>query len=226
MTQLEIQSASSEYLGALRSVRLAKTVAWLVILLALATQATSFVLAICTSDLDAGATPGAAAPAATARSQPASAPAVYDVDLHRVAGSLLPITKFAGLAAALALAVLLLAAMQISLAGHLGGAKGFSSAFVWSIVLLLTLVPWQEFFAGMLGAGVLVDFSELQAAVTLAKPDWIAGKLTAAPAVAYMCRFFAYPFIVLLFWIIVGLRFAQGMRAVRAAATVAPSQQQ
>jgi hypothetical protein len=231
MSQMELSSDSGEYLGALRPVRLGKTIAWLIVLLALAVQVTAAALAVGGNLLEPAresmATTARAAathPSRAPASMPASAPS-YASDLRQVAGWVLPVTKFAGPLCGLALVVLLLAATQISLVGRLGGARGFSSAFVWSLVLLLTLVPWQQVLGGLMGAGVLTDFHELLSAASLAKPDLAAGKYTSVSAAGFLCRFFVWPFVSLMVWLIVGLRFAQGMKKVREATTVTPPEQ-
>jgi hypothetical protein len=261
--QIELQPLSSECLAALRPVRLAKTIAWLVVWVALAIQVICFVLVRFTSLLDVASTaapvasvramtpaatsgrgaqtqstsgPEAAANAATSPTTaptPAVRPApvrdvavtgndTYTVHLRRqTVGWLLQVTKFIGPVAALALMVFLMAAGQISLTGRLGGAGGFVSAFVWGVFLFLLLVPWQQYLGGWL-AGALCSFEELQAAVSRVQKEWSAGQYYSPAVLAHLASFLLYPFLALLVWIIIGLRFAQGMKKVHESTSVAP----
>jgi hypothetical protein len=244
MDPLEIQSESSEYVGALRPLRVAKAVAWLLVWAVLAAQVVCFVLAQFTGSLGA---PGGAVAAATpaAQTRPASNPATSEanapalaprpqapamllavgeaeaVRLRRAAvESVLSLTEFVGPVAALALMMLIGTALQIVLVGRLGGARGFASSLVWSIVLLLTLTPWQQFLGGMAASGVLFDYDTLQTALRQVQPQWSAGEYASPVFLAHLARFLLAPFIVLLVWILVGLRFAQGMRQVNRSTSV------
>ena len=262
MKPVEIQSESSEYVGALRPIRIAKTVAWLVVWLALAGQVVCFILAQFTASLGAApapavrvsgspaASPGQVRPtsgpqavaeanaAAEAKSAPeasgppatrpsARARSADDAGQFEAAGlrraavaAVLSFTKFAGVLAALAMTMFIAVALLLSIAARLGGAGGFASALVWSILLLLALVPWQQFLGGLVGSGVLVGYDEMQRAIEQVQPDWSAGKYLSAAPVAHLARFLLAPFIALLIWILVGLRFAQGMKGVNRSTSV------
>jgi hypothetical protein len=232
--QVELRPMSNEYVSAVRSVRRAKTIAWLAIGAAILMQLTCFILARFGGLLEDLQPPGARAVsraatcsatecatrlAATTATKQAATQAVPEskcysfLAYHRPIRWIFDGTKCAAPAAGLALVLFLLAATQISLAGRLGGAGGFASATVWSILLLMFLIPWQDYLGGWL-AGVMCRADEVRFAMWTVQGDWSAGEYFSPEVLAHLARFILYPVLALLAWLMVGMRFATGMRAV------------
>lgn len=237
MDAVELPSAGAEYFAAMKSVRAAKMVTWLLVWVALAVQVTCFILAQFTAFLEppkaspatqpAAATGPAAATRASAATRPVSAPApsadARTAGLRRsTVAWVLAVTKFAGPAAGAILALALGIGLLVSLVGRLGGAKELAGALFWSVFLLAMLCPWRQVFPGTIGAGVLFDFGEMHAAIARAGADVAAGRYYTAAAILHFIRFLAYPLLTLLVWIVVGLKFARGLRRVNQSTSVVP----
>ena len=221
MEQFGSPQGGDEYSRAFASVRAAKNWFWCLILAALVIQSVAFVLVRFTDviDLDKlaeGAKPAAkVAPAEPAGKKPASAPAATaksaddDNTWALVLKWALPVSKFLALGAATLLALALLFAANISLVGRATGVAGYVSAFFWSLLLWLFLVPWQQALPeSAILCGATYNFGELTSQT----------RLVSGPSVAwdeqlfYYSRFVAYPAFVLLLWLVVQVKFRQGYR--------------
>ncbi len=80
------------------------------------------------------------------RSEPEKAGGVY---AERHIELLLPMARFAGLAASGLLIMTYLIGVNICLGGRMGGLCHATSAFFWSIVLVALLFPWRHIVPGM-----------------------------------------------------------------------------
>lgn len=241
MEDIEIKSAASEYFDAIRTVRIVKNAMWLLVLVAIAVQLTCFILVqfvgfIEPPDVtvqllrardhaieDALSSTGAAAPADEADTASHREAVLVR---ERVLAWLLPLTKFLAPVACIVLSVALLIGLLLSLVGQLGGAAGLTSAFFWSIILLVVLVPWQHVLSGMVGVGVLYNFQELQSAVKLVQGDWNTGHYASRAMILHYVRFLAYPVIVLLVWMLVGVKFAKGLKRINMSTSIQPPRQE
>jgi len=162
MERFDNISASSPYAEAMRSVRAARRVFATLLLLAIILQVAGFVLINFAGVLDARFA-GASSPQPTA-TQPGDvstpAHAESSADLHGalvwqdVLGWVLPATKFVAMACAILLSLTLLLAVKLSLIGQLGGIAKFTSAFFWSLLLLMTVTPWQQVLGGSFASGL------------------------------------------------------------------------
>ncbi len=235
MTQVELRNNAGDYIDAMRSVRCAKNITWLLIFVALALQIGAFITMQFTTMLDPIKTPAAASfapPAAEATPAPATVPATAPAAVVRattqpaaanaadqarmIEGVLywaLPIAKMAAPLLALLLSLTLLLGVLMILAGRLGGARGMVSAFFWSLILLVLLVPWQAMLPGATIWGVFSDLGEMEAHVARFKAAW-GGHETAI--LTHYLRFLALPGLALLVWLIAGLKFACGYRKMTA----------
>lgn len=235
MEPVEVRSESSEYAGALKPLRVLKTLVWLLVLAALAVQVTAFVLVQFTHALprwrwipleSAAQTQPATAPQSQPSPSERSGPseAAVNPTLVQTTISAMTAARFVGPAAASLLIVQVFLMLQISLVGKLGGARGFSAALAWSLVLLVALVPWEQVLPSGRVPNVLCDYFDMQNAVNRVEPDWVAGRYYTPEVMLHYVRFLLVPFIILLIWLTIGFRFAAGMKQVNRATTV-PSQE-
>lgn len=242
MAKVELRNNADEYIGAMQSVRLAKSLAWWLIFLALAAQIGSFVVLQFTDLVDplmaaqrpapvvaatppAAGTDTAASPAPAAASRPTSQPAGTSPleqahMLNDIMYWALPIAKTAGPLMAMLLSLALIMAVKIVLVGRLGGAKGLTSAMFWSFLLLALVTPWQQVFAGSMLPDTFTNLSQLQAEVARVKASWGG---TAGAAWPYYARFLGLPGVTLLVWLAVGIKFARGYRRMNASTALPPA---
>lgn len=123
--------------------------------------------------------------------------------------------KYGGfLVAALMLSALGLGAMLI-LVGRLAGIGHMLGAWFWAVILLLILVPWQDIFQiGEMG-GAFYSLQDLAEGAGRISKMWYSsdGKVSDFERVMYWCRFLAYPIVAGLFLLVVQVRFAAAWRA-------------
>jgi hypothetical protein len=161
----------------------------------------------------------AAARAAAAPPEPASPARALARKWHLGLRWLLPIARFTAAVAGMLLVLTLLFAVQLSLVGRLGGAAGLISAFFWSLILFVMVIPWQQVLtAAAVAPGALFDLEELLSArAALAEdPSWQQQGL-------YYARFLAYPALTLLVWLVVHAKFTAGCMAMHFPHAVAPA---
>ena len=118
----------------------------------------------------------------------------------------LPVTQVLGLLSAMLLVLVLLFAVKIALLGRLPGLSNYLSAFFWSLILLVVIIPWQLVIRESFMNGALFDFREL----LMARASCDEGAQMQCGL--YYVRFLAYPAITLLVWLSVGIKFACGFR--------------
>jgi len=206
MEQIDDPSGTNEYRTALATARYAKSLFLGLIFLALVIQLSAFVLVRFAGAF--GPAAGVAAATAPAGGEPsANAPAAET--LREVYLWALPITKFVALAAGMLLALTVLLAVKISLVGRTGGVAGFLSAFFWSLLLWVFLIPWQQVLPGSsMLAGVTYNLGDLLSATA----DATAEGARWSTIVLYFLRFLAYPAGVFILWLAVQRKFARGYR--------------
>jgi len=215
----QIQQAQhrAEYAIAFRSIRAAKNFAATLIILCILTQIGATLAVHFARVLDAlptAATPTAARtlPAAEAGAEPATQPADSDVDFAAICSVLLkyglPGMRFAALVLCLLLVLMVMFAVKLSLVERIGGVAGFMSAFNWSLILLMMLVPWQQILSSSLSCGALFNFNELTRA------DSALGETPGQlDQLLFYARFIAYPCVALFTCLIVQMKFAKGYSA-------------
>ncbi len=222
MEQYTSPQADSEYAQAFASVRAAKNWLWWLIVLSLAVQATGFVMVRYVKVLeptveavDAQEKAPASKPAdAAAKDDKVEAAATMDV----AGGSIevwrsllawaLPISRFLIFSAGMLLVLTLLLGVKLSLVGQTGGIAGYMSAFFWSLLLLVLLVPWQQVLTSEITRGVAFNLAEL---TTQTRKSTAAGA-GAFAKIFYYVRFIAYPLVVLALMLIVRRKFSCGYK--------------
>ncbi len=218
MERSENPVGGEEYRQALATVSLAKNVFWWLICAALAVQLAAFVLVRFGKVVDGSKKMRTALVRAqvTPAPAPAGAPAkpAEPVDdaaetWYAVLEWVLPVGKFVALAAGMLLVLTLMFAVKLALHGRTGGIAGLLSAFFWSLLLWVFLIPWQQALPGSsLLRGALSNAGDLvhaTAALSAEKANWLTGGL-------YYARFAAYPVAVALLWLWVQLKFSRGYR--------------
>ena len=209
MQQIDSPAGTNEYRAALATARYAKTVFLWLIFLALVIQVSAVVMVRFGGvSGPADQTKGDADVKAPA-TKPADEDATAAETWRTVYAWVLPTAKFVLLAAGMLLVLTLLLAVKLSLMGQTGGVSGFLSAFFWSLLLWVFLIPWQQALPGStLLAGVGHNLGDLLDATTKATAE----DASLMTAVLYYLRFLAYPALVFVLWLVVQRKFARGYR--------------
>ncbi len=155
--------------------------------------------------------PAAARAAKTPASKPAAAgmqePELTKAEKWRIALRWsLPAAKFVAMVTAFLLTLTILFAVGLSLVGRLGGMAGLMSAFFWSLILFVMVVPWQQVLENRtLACGALFNLGELLAR----RGEWGGAEAARPDTILYYGRFVAYPGTALLIWLIVHVKFVR-----------------
>ena len=220
MEQIQQTTRRSEYAIAFRSIRAAKNLAATLIILCIlaqigATLAVHFARVFDELPIAASPTPqtlpaGETAPEPAA--EPTTRPSDSDVKFAAICRVLmefgLPGTRFAALVLCLLLVLMVMFAVKLSLVERIGGVAGFMSAFNWSLILLMMLVPWRPILSSSLSCGALFSFTELTSA------DSALGKTPSQiDQVFFYARFIAYPCVAMFTCLLVQTKFAKGFSA-------------
>lgn len=206
----------SEYSAAIRSVRTAKSVFWVLMALAIVVQLVAFGLVAWGGVVD----PLYAAPAA--ESQPAATAPTAAGDTAQWWRDMfywaLPVTQFLGVVMGILLSVSLLVGLNVALVGRLGGVASLASAFFWSLLLAALLMPWQYAFADSPFSGALFTYGDLYNHTRQIKVAWGAADSGWLDLAFYHVRFLLYPVLAVLIWLLVDLKFRRGCRKMVVAA--------
>ena len=238
MQQIQSNSGQQEYTIAFKSIRAAKNFAVFFLILSLLLQIGGTVVVHFTELMDEQVVAQAAAPPAPAAdSKDVSIPPATQPDAKAgaeasPAGSVkypwdnfefttpeicrvaltygLPASRFIALVLGLMLVLMVMFAVKLSLVERIGGAAGFMSAFNWSLILLMMLIPWRQLLGSSLSCGALFNFTELAKGHTALgqAPEMI-------DQIFFYARFLAYPCAALLTWMIIQTKFARGLRVMK-----------
>jgi hypothetical protein len=195
---------TGEYEAALEAARWGKNLFLLLLALAVLEQLTAAGLVVFGGVLDAPAAPADGQAGAAEAWEPA-------LDL------LLSLNKYVAPVLAGLLAVSLLLALNVVLVGRLGGGAGLIGAFLWAVILLALLVPWQNVFGTRNAMGALYGLDELRAWAWPLRPAWWpegAAEIPLVEKVAAAARVFGYPVLVLLVLIVLQVKFARSCREI------------
>jgi len=222
MQQLQIGPGASECGSALRSLRLAKSFWSLLIILAILIHLAAFVMVEFVGVLDEakGGEKKKAKPAATKPAKPAKAKEPTEAEEETAPGKIvntvmseaMPIAKLIAPLACAMLTIILFVVVMAALSERAGGAASFVSAFLWSLILLAMLTPWQNILTDLRIFGALYDGG--LADISTAKRTIFTSDL--ADKILYYGRFIAYPVIALLVWVLVQWKFGRGFGASQA----------
>jgi hypothetical protein len=204
MEQLRTQIAEDEYRTAFGTVHAARSWFWWLILAVIVIQIVCFVLVRFVGVIDYA--PDVAPAAATREPDSGTASQMW----YDVLAWVLPATKFIGLAAGMLLVLTLMFAVKLSLLGRAGGVAGFISAFFWSLLLWVFLIPWQQVLHARVACGALYNLGDLVRQTR--SVVWNGQDVSWLLKILYYVRFLAYPVFVILLLLAVQARFARGYR--------------
>jgi hypothetical protein len=125
------------------------------------------------------------------------------------------LTGFLGITLSIVLAVVLLLLEMIMLVGRLVGVSRVTGAFIWSIVLIVLLFPWQAFLADAHFAsdfkipGVLYTWAEL---VKFAKIDVGGNNPGLEARILHWGRFVAFPLLTIIITLMIQVKSNRGLR--------------
>jgi hypothetical protein len=145
---------AADYADAMMAARRAKNWLFLLVLLAILGQIAIFFVLRHDSALQ-GTSAMSAEVSADLPSVATSRPVMPT--LPKVMEYLVAITGFVGIALALVLAMIQLLIVMIMLVGRLIGVSKVTSAFIWNLVLLVLLFPWQAVLISPVSAHVAVS---------------------------------------------------------------------
>lgn len=223
----------TECAQAMRSIRAAKNVFVIIIVLAIAAQIACFSLmrfgdvlkdtsakntpmagmtrmpgsAPTTAPATSPTTAATTKPATKAKASPGSSSflAGKDIPWQEIFRWALPTTKFMGLAASILLALTMLFGVMVALVCKRPGVAPLISAFYWALMLMTVLIPWQQVYGGDFASGALFNLTEMR--------QWTAQASTTMDQVVLYARFLAYPALALVLAFIVNAKFIRASRA-------------
>jgi hypothetical protein len=206
---------TDEFASAMKTIRFAKNLLLILVLVALLVQAAGFVMVQFNRCLE---TPAVAEPAVSeATTQPAAAEATTEkgINWKKGLGWTLPAAKFIAFVCGILTVITIMFAASLGLLGRSGGVKGLFGAFFWSLILLAIVTPWQQIYSASVACGALYNLDELTKAFDIANAD----DATTITKVLYFARFLAYPAVGLLVWAMVTLKSSLGIRRLMATPT-------
>jgi hypothetical protein len=212
-------ATAADYADAMIVARRAKNALGILILLILIVQFALFLLV----RFDVLAVSATAAISAT--TAPATQPTMSDRVPHYFSSGFM----FLGVTMSVLLSFVLLLIVNIMLVGRLIGVARVTGAYLWSLVLMLFLFPWQAFLdnfglpvdqAGFKVPGVLYTWSEL---MDPTKGAHFAGDLS-LPTVLHWVRYVVFPLLAVFITLIIQVKSNRGIRqALGEEATTTPA---
>ena len=123
---------------------------------------------------------------------------------------LLPMARVGGLFCGTLLVLVLLMSLKVVLLGRLRGVAYLTSAVLWSLVLLVLLIPWDAAFAGFPVPGVLFGARELIEGSSLV--TFGAQGAGWEDHLLYWMRFVGYPVLAMVLWLTIQVQYARSYR--------------
>jgi hypothetical protein len=216
MTHDPSLALAADYSDALITARRAKNLLVLIVALMLIGQISLFFMAKYTTYIPVESTP---APMGTATTLPVDPALLTSSPLPSSATEVLQygvgLTGFLGITLAIVLSVVVLLLTMIMLVGRLVGVSRVTGAFIWSIVLIVLLFPWQAFLADAHFAsdfkipGVLYTWAEL---VKFAKVGVNGDHPDIKVLILHWGRFVAFPVLTLIITLVIQVKSNRGLR--------------
>jgi hypothetical protein len=216
MTHDPSLALAADYSDALITARRAKNMLVLLILLMLLGQLALFFTAKYSNYIPVENPP---APMGGVTTMPVDPMLVTSTPLPSKATDLLQylvgLTGFLGITLSIVLALVVLLLTMIMLVGRLVGVSRVTSAFIWSIVLIVLLFPWQAFLADAHFAsdfkipGVLYTWAEL---VKFAKIGVNGNTPTLEAQILHWGRFVAFPVLTIIITLMIQVKSNRGLR--------------
>jgi hypothetical protein len=200
-----------DFLAGLSSLRRAKNLFCLLLVLAVLTQIAAFVMVNWINVIDA-------APKVELLGQPEGQEVSEGLgepgSWYRVLDWVLPFTRVVAVVCGVLVVITMMFAASLSMISGQGGIKCFFSAFFWSLLLLAAVLPWQMVMNGSLIAGAMYNLGELIRWSKFSIEPWAPQGTSTLQQIPYYARFMAYPILVLMIWIVVQVKFGRGFRIV------------
>jgi len=122
----------------------------------------------------------------------------------------LPLARVGGLLCGTLLVLILMLSLKVVLLGRLRGVGYLTSAVLWSLVLLVLLIPWNKAFAGFPIPSVLFGARELIEGT--AQITWGAARVGWEDHLLYWMRFVGYPVLAVVLWLTITVQYARSYR--------------
>ncbi len=215
MKEMQYETDALQYGKAMCSLRFAKNILWLLVILAILTQAACFSLVNFVGVIDDMPGIGVVSDKAPDEDQIKTA-----TNWYNAMNWILPTSKFLGLVAATLLVMVLSQSMKIALLGRLAGIPGLVSAFLWSLILLMLIIPWQ-IVGGEIVRGTLYNMGTLVKETKNVLEAWGAKDVTWFDNTVYYIRMIAMPAVAILICLLIQFRFMSAWRAMTRPASAA-----
>jgi hypothetical protein len=212
-------ATAADYADAMLSARRAKNALFLLILAVIVGQVAIFLVVRHRPSLA-----GMGSMADTAVAAPATAPSGGTFSVQGLLQWLVAITDFLGIALSMVLAAVLLLLLTIMLVGRLIGVSRVTSAFIWCLVLIVMMFPWQAVLTSPLTVaaegppvpdfklpGVLYTWAELTHPVHGAMFDATAAKRSTFVVLKW-ARYAAMPGVALVLLLMVQSKSSRGLK--------------
>ncbi len=200
----------AEWAKALDSVKAAKNLFWAIIGLSILIQIAAFVAVNTAGVIDPVQHTAETPQPTTAEAESRSESVLWWTQKLNL---VLPATKFIALVAAVLLSLMLLLSVKLSLVGKLSGIDGYMSSFLWSLILLVMLIPWQQALNSEHASGALFNLGQLESALVEVKPAFGAQNPRLISRLLFHVRFAIYPITALFILLGIQVKFARGLRA-------------
>ncbi|MCP4251453.1 MAG: hypothetical protein GY778_30830 [bacterium] len=162
--------STQDYAGAMRTIRAARGLFLLLLILSLLLQIGVYCAAHWTQVLEPAQAAQTEIAAPTEGAAPAAAELAQDgneefATIYYVLELVMPLSEFVGQISCGALLLCYLLATNVALSGRLGGVRGSVSSFFWMVVLMALLFPWGRWLGDLAGQvqvpGVYATFGEM-----------------------------------------------------------------
>jgi len=205
-------SLPTEYPQAVRSIRWAKNILWVLAVLCIVLQLAVFILVGVVGMTDAVHTPKEASTQGTYAQDAVTTVAearFFENDVFRI---VLSGTRFLVMVFVALLAMTLVLGVMVSLVGRLGGVAALLSAFFWTLLLLALLTPWQQIMQEFFSPGFLFGLDELVRWTGQVRSAWGAQDVGLWNIAVYYVRFAALPLITLAILALIQIKCVRGFR--------------
>lgn len=200
-------ATAADYADALITARKAVNALILILLLIVLGQLAIFFVGRYTDLL-----PIAAPAVGTMMAAPATGPSVDHFQAQDLMYHAVGLADFLGIALGVVLTMVLFLILKVMLVGRLIGVSRLTSAYIWSIVLLVLLFPWQAFLnnaaynsSALRVPGVLYTWEELLLYAKFPNTPLY-------PAIMHWARFVLFPFVALLLVLTIRVLSSRGLR--------------
>jgi len=207
-------ATAADYADAMMSARRAKNVLFLLLLLTIIAQVAIFVILRRSPPLfdltNINAT---------------TTPTTHQILSLRVMETITSMADFCGIALVIVLSFVLLLLVKIMLVGRLIGVSKVTSAYLWCLLLMVLMFPWQSVLLSPINApasmvdsadtkfrvpGILYTWGEITHPVHGARFESPAGKWTAS--VLHWARYVGFPVLGLILLLVIQTKSSRGMR--------------